>query len=182
MKKKNFPVWVCFIAFLGIISSCKSKEKNPVGPGTGDSSVISEKGPQTANWNTNTELILGTIQADLKIDGMQVSVDSGKITIRPKTDFSAIEIYCSRGQLTLKSGWHGMGDYDKAYAEWYDMAQTGPGIRYSSDYDAPGTMKVTEWGDGKVAGSFSVTVIENNTIGDPGKKLLEGEFHYLHDR
>ena len=96
MKKKDFQIWVCFIALAGIISSCNPKDKKPDAPNIGDTPVvISDKNVQTSNWNTNTELILGTIQAKIKIDGMQVNVDSGKITIRPNSDFSAIEIRCS---------------------------------------------------------------------------------------
>ena len=75
-----------------------------------------------------------------------------------------------------------MGDYNKGNAEWYEIIQGYAGSRFSSDYNSPGTMKITEWSDCKVAGSFSVTVIENNTPVRLIKKLITGEFHYLHDR
>lgn len=195
MKKKKFLVGICFITLLCILDSCNSNEKKITVPEPvpGDTIVTIPNGPQNpqipqmpqtpgGSWTTNSDLILGTIQVDLKIDGVSTTTESGKITIRPKSDFSAIEVNCPNGQFTYKPGWHGMGDYDKGYAEWYEIIQGHAGSRFSSDYNAPGTMKITEWADGKVSGTFSVTVIENNTPVTPKKKLLEGAFHYLHDR
>ena len=166
---------------IAIIFSCNSNEKNTGSPDTKDSTVVTKKEVQSGRWTTNSDLILGTIQATLKVDGASLNVDSAEITIRPKSDFSAIDLSCSRATLRLRCNWHGMGDHDKASAEWTDITEGAPTL-FSSDYDAPGTMKITEWSDGKIAGSFSVTVIENNALFKPRKKLLEGEFHYISDK
>ena len=181
MKKKNLQQWVGLIVTISIIFSCNAGEKKVSNPAVKDTTVIEKTEVQTSSWTTNTELILGTIRASLKIDGVQVNVDSGKITIRPKSDFSAIEINSSRGTLMLKPGWHGSGEYEKVFADWSDVGE-GMAIRYSADYKAPGNMKVTEWANGKVSGSFSVVVVENNALEKPKQKMLEGEFHFLHDR
>ncbi len=181
MKKNFFLTMISFTSLTTIICSCNSSETNNSSLGTKDTPVVEKKEVQASGWTTSSELILGFIQASLKIDGSSVNVDSGKITIRPKADFSAIEIFSSKGRLMLKPGWHGLGNYDRAFAEWDDLSER-MATHYSSDYNAPGNMKVTEWADGKVTASFSVTVIENNSISTPQQKLLEGEFYYLKDR
>src|SRR2546430_2325319 len=103
MKKKNFRHWICLLSIPAFIFSCNSNNKDSGNPGTKDSPVVSKKEPSTSSlWTTNSDLILGSLLANFKIDGAQVNVDSAKITIRPKSDFSAIEISCSQGELMLK--------------------------------------------------------------------------------
>ncbi len=181
MEKKSIRSWVCFIGIIAIVSSCNSNnQKNPDNPGnpdTKDSMVGEKKEPPTSD-KPSKDLIVGAIDASLTINGAAADMQPGKITIRPKSDFSAIDIRCAEGKLVLSPGWHGIGDYDKVFGEWTDNSEL---TRYTSDSQAPGNMKITEWSDEKIAGTFSVTVIENNSIEAPRKKLLAGEFHYVHE-
>ena len=181
MKKKTLPVWIaCMLAIVAIMS-CNSREKTAADIVKMDTIVAAKKEIQTPGWTTNTELIVGMLRAGLKVDGILVTVDSAKITIRPQTFFSAIEIGSPRGSLLLNPGWHGLGDYANVYAEWSDNSGSNV-TRYSTEDKANGAMKITEWGDGKVTGTFKIPVVENNALGIPKKRSLEGEFQYLQNR
>ena len=179
--KKMIPMgWIIMICIL--IVSCKQKENKPDNSQNQDT-TSSNKKEDKPTLNNNPELVLGYLQVGLKVNGTVVPTDSAKITIRPKTDFSAIQIFCfknaqgNRGQLNLKSSWHGAGDYDNVSAEWNDP--TG----YTSDYKYPGKMKITSWEPGRIDGTFSVTVINRQSVEyTPDKKLIEGEFHWLKER